>query len=41
MALFVYIVYEVLVGLAAATASEADTVIASRIGMAQVMTVIS
>merc|ERR1711862_591446 len=38
---FLYIVYELLVGLAAATASEADPVIASKIGTAQVMTVIS
>merc|ERR1711999_11082 len=41
MAFFLYIVYELLVGLAAATASEADPVIASKIGTAQVMTVIS
>merc|ERR1712039_223672 len=40
MAFFLYIVYELLVGLAAAT-SEADPVIASKIGTAQVMTVIS
>merc|ERR1719437_26763 len=41
MSFFLYIVYELLVGLAAATASEADPVIASKIGTAQVMTVIS
>merc|ERR1712048_426757 len=41
MAFFLYIVYELLVGLAAATASEADPVIASKIGTARVMTVIS
>merc|ERR1711920_323491 len=41
MAFFLYIVYELLVGLAAATASEADPVIASKIGTAQAMTVIS
>merc|ERR1739845_201040 len=41
MAFFLYIVYELLVGLAAATASEADPVIAAKIGTAQVMTVIS
>merc|ERR1712022_100914 len=41
MIFFLYIVYELLVGLAAATASEADPVIASKIGTAQVMTVIS
>merc|ERR1712019_114608 len=41
MTFFLYIVYELLVGLAAATASEADPVIASKIGTAQVMTVIS
>merc|ERR1712039_1019359 len=40
MAFFLYIVYELLVGLAAAT-SEADPVIASKIGTAQFMTVIS
>merc|ERR1711862_169385 len=40
-AFFLYIVYELLVGLSAATASEADPVIASKIGTAQVMTVIS
>merc|ERR1712056_46200 len=41
MAFFVYIVYELLVGLSAATASEADPVIAGKIETAQVMTVIS
>merc|ERR1712216_446057 len=41
MAFFLYIAYELLVGLAAATASEADPVIAAKIGTAQVMTVIS
>jgi bacteriorhodopsin len=41
MAFFLYIVYELLVGLAAATASEEDPTIASKIGTAQVMTVIS
>merc|ERR1712217_140694 len=41
MAFFLYIVHELLVGLAGATASEADPVIASKIGTAQVMTVIS
>merc|ERR1719231_659765 len=41
MSFFLYIVYELLVGLSAATASEADPVIASKIGTAQVMTVIS
>merc|ERR1712154_559298 len=40
MAFFLYIVYELLVGLSAATNSEADPVIASKIGTAQVMTVI-
>merc|ERR1719171_2362517 len=40
MIFFLYIVYELLVGLAAATDSEADPVIASKIGTAQVMTVI-
>merc|ERR1712004_519453 len=38
---FLYIVYELLVGLAAATASEADPQIAGKIRTAQVMTVIS
>merc|ERR1719323_62477 len=41
MSFFLYIVYELLVGLAAATASEADPVIAEKIKTAQVMTVIS
>merc|ERR1712056_11034 len=41
MAFFLYIVYELLVGLSEATASEADPVIAGRIKTAQVMTVIS
>merc|ERR1711979_97046 len=41
MAFFLYIVYELLVGLSAATASEADPVIKGKIQVAQVMTVIS
>merc|ERR1712224_948831 len=41
MLFFLYIVYELLLGLAAATASEADPVIAGKIKTAQVMTVIS
>merc|ERR1739845_334013 len=41
MAFFLYIVYELLVGLSAATSSEADPAIASKIRAAQVMTVIS
>merc|ERR1712151_716658 len=41
MCFFLYIVYELLVGLAAATASEADSSIAAKIKVAQVMTVIS
>merc|ERR1712187_669580 len=41
MAFFLYIVYELLVGLSAATASEADPMIAGKIRTAQVMTVIS
>jgi len=41
MSFFLYIVYELLVGLAAATASEADPQIAKKIHTAQVMTVIS
>merc|ERR1712070_850992 len=41
MSFFLYIVYELLVGLAAATASEADPVVKSKIKKAQVMTVIS
>merc|ERR1712083_940152 len=39
MSFFLYIVYELLVGLAAATASEADPQIARKIHAAQVMTV--
>merc|ERR1711988_842095 len=41
MSFFLYIVYELLVGLANATNSEADPEIAGRIRTAQVMTVIS
>merc|ERR1712025_1286798 len=41
MSFFLYIVYELLVGLAAATASEPNPEIAGKIGTAQVMTVIS
>merc|ERR1711977_510237 len=41
MSFFLYIVYELLVGLSAATASEADPRIADKIRTAQVMTVIS
>merc|ERR1712187_517914 len=41
MSFFLYIVYELLVGLAAATASDADPQIAKKIHTAQVMTVIS
>ena len=41
MAFFLYIVYELLVGLAAATAAEEDKTVASKISTAQVMTVIS
>merc|ERR1712230_299036 len=41
MSFFLYIVYELLVGLAAATASEADPQIKGKIQTAQVMTVIS
>jgi len=41
MSFFLYIVYELLVGLSAATRSEADPVIAGKIKTAQVMTVIS
>jgi len=41
MTFFVYIVYELLVGLKAATDSEADPVIKGKIEFAQVMTVIS
>jgi bacteriorhodopsin len=41
MCFFLYIVYELLVGLAAATNSEADPVIQGKIKTAQIMTVIS
>merc|ERR1712026_143794 len=41
MAFFLYIVYELLVGLSAATASEADPAVAGKIKTAQVMAVIS
>jgi bacteriorhodopsin len=41
MCFFLFIVYELLVGLAAATASETDPAIADKIKTAQVMTVIS
>jgi len=41
MAFFLYIVYELLVGLAAATNSEADPVIKGKIQTAQLMTVVS
>merc|ERR1712023_136726 len=41
MAFFLYIVYELLIGLSAATASEQDPVIKGKIQVAQVMTVIS
>jgi bacteriorhodopsin len=41
MCFFLFIVYELLVGLAAATASESDPAIAAKIKTAQVMTVIS
>merc|ERR1711939_1174894 len=41
MCFFLYIVYELLVGLSDATNSEADPVIAGKIRTAQVMTVIS
>merc|ERR1712007_318616 len=41
MGFFLYIVYELLVGLAAATNSESDPVIKGKIQTAQVMTVIS
>merc|ERR1719345_409871 len=40
MSFFLYIVYELLVGLSAATNSEADPAIAARIRTAQTMTVI-
>merc|ERR1712115_349028 len=41
MGFFLYIVYELLVGLAAATNSETDPVIKGKIQAAQIMTVIS
>merc|ERR1712122_101884 len=41
MIFFLYIVFELLVGLSAATNSESDPVIAGKIKLAQVMTVIS
>merc|ERR1712039_1024409 len=41
MAFFLYIVYELLVGLSAATAAEPNPIIAAKIGTAQVMTCIS
>merc|ERR1719191_1653833 len=41
MLFFLYIVYELLVGLSAATESEADPVVKSKIKTAQLMTVIS
>merc|ERR1712187_811838 len=41
MSFFLYIMYELLVGLAAATKREENTVIAGKIGTAQVMTCIS
>merc|ERR1712187_88207 len=41
MAFFLYIVYELLLGLSGATSSEADPVIAGKIRTAQIMTVIS
>merc|ERR1712204_154117 len=41
MVFFLYIVYELLVGLSAATNSESDPVIQGKIKLAQVMTVIS
>mmetsp|Transcript_58187 Transcript_58187/g.180781 ORF Transcript_58187/g.180781 Transcript_58187/m.180781 type:complete len:183 (+) Transcript_58187:296-844(+) len=41
MVLFLYIVYELLVGLASATASESDPEVKGNIQLAQVMTVIS
>merc|ERR1712094_135434 len=41
MAFFLYIVYELLLGLSGATASETDPAIAGKIRTAQVMTVIS
>merc|ERR1711972_1014985 len=41
MAFFLYIVHELLVGLAGATAAESDPVVQSKIRTAQIMTVIS
>merc|ERR1740121_866877 len=41
MAFFLYIVYELLVGLSAATNSEADPVVKGKIQTAQLMTVVS
>merc|ERR1719446_277537 len=41
MLFFLYIVYELLVGLAAATNSESDPVVAGKIKTAQIMTVVS
>jgi len=41
MLFFLYIVFELLVGLSAATANEADPVVAGKIKTAQIMTVIS
>jgi bacteriorhodopsin len=41
MCFFLYIVYELLVGLAGATAAEADPAVQSKIRLAQIMTVIS
>merc|ERR1711903_23045 len=41
MVFFLYIVYELLVGLAAATNQETDTVVKGKIQTAQLMTVIS
>jgi len=41
MCFFLYIVYELLVGLAGATAAEPDPVVQSKIRLAQIMTVIS
>merc|ERR1712203_866801 len=41
MAFFLYIVYELLLGLSGATASETDATIAGKIRTAQIMTVIS
>merc|ERR1739836_245177 len=41
MCFFLYIVYELLVGLSAATSSEVDPVVKGKIQLAQVMTVVS